>query len=385
MYLFEHAGSANHGCEAIVRSTVKMFKEPAVLCSMNREADVAYGVEGICEIKKDEECPVKRGSLAWILSSIQTKMTGSIDWITRNRRRPLLSLAKKGEVFLSVGGDNYCYAGVETLAALDRNLKKRGAKLVLWGCSVEPALLSRKEIARDLAGFDLITARETISYQALAKINPNTVLVADPAFTLETRELPLPENWQPDRMIGINASPLILQSGNNQELVYEAYRRLIRRILETTDNGIALIPHVVCPGNDDREILNRFYEEFRQTGRVVLIQDHNCMELKGYIARCRLFIGARTHATIAAYSSCVPTLVLGYSVKSKGIARDLFGTEDHYVLPVQQLRDADELAAGFEWLLANEEAIRSHLQSVMPEYRQRAYLAREAVEKLIRS
>ena len=52
------------------------------------------------------------------------------------------------------------------------------------------------------------------------------------------------------------------------------------------------------------------------TGRVLLVGDHNCMELKGFIGRCRFFVGARTHATIAAYSSCVPTLAAGYSVKS---------------------------------------------------------------------
>ena len=50
-----------------------------------------------------------------------------------------------------------------------------------------------------------------------------------------------------------------------------------------------------------------------------------------------MFIGARTHATIAAYSSCVPTLVVGYSIKARGIAKDLFGTDEGYVLPVQAL------------------------------------------------
>ena len=61
---------------------------------------------------------------------------------------------------------------------------------------------------------------------------------------------------------------------------------------------------------------------YKSTGRVMLVQDCNCEELKGYISRCRFFIGARTHATIAAYSSQVPTLVVGYSVKAKGIAKD---------------------------------------------------------------
>ena len=75
--------------------------------------------------------------------------------------------------------------------------------------------------------------------------------------------------------------------------------------------------------------LYHYYEEFKDTGRVILSYRIilTAPQYKGYIARMRFFIGARTHATIAAYSNCVPTLVLGYSVKSKGIAKDLFGEE----------------------------------------------------------
>ena len=112
----------------------------------------------------------------------------------------------------------------------------------------------------------------------------------------------------------------------------------------------------------------QLFYEFKDSARVVLIDDHNCMQLKGFIARCRFFIGARTHATIAAYSSGIPTLVLGYSLKSKGIAKDLFGTYEHYVLPVQDLQEEYKLSQAFQWLLENETEIRNHLESTMPEY-----------------
>ena len=48
----------------------------------------------------------------------------------------------------------------------------------------------------------------------------------------------------------------------------------------------------------------KYYEEFKDTGRVIILPDHlKCHQYKGYIARMRFFIGARTHATIAAYSN----------------------------------------------------------------------------------
>ena len=86
------------------------------------------------------------------------------------------------------------------------------------------------------------------------------------------------------------------------------------------------------------------------------------------ISNCRMFIGARTHATIAAYSTKVPTLVLGYSVKSRGIAKDLFGTDEKYVLPVSDLKSDDYLVNGFKWLAENEEKIKNTLEDKMPNY-----------------
>ena len=165
-------------------------------------------------------------------------------------------------------------------------------------------------------------------------------------------------------------------------ITMENYRDMIRFIIDHTNMHIALIPHVVWMQNDDRGSIHELYETFKETGRVVEIGDGTCEELKGYISRCRLFVGARTHATIAAYSSFVPTLVVGYSVKARGIARDLFGTEENYVIPVQSLNRPENLTNGFKWLLGQEDAIRAHLKAVMPEYLDRALLTGKEVDKL---
>lgn len=112
---------------------------------------------------------------------------------------------------------------------------------------------------------------------------------------------------------------------------------------------------------DDRIPLRELYRKYQHTGRVVMVEDHNCMELKGIISQCSFFVGARTHATIAAYSTGVPTLVVGYSVKARGIARDLFGTEDGYVLPVQNLKEENELLTAFKCIMDHESDIRRML------------------------
>lgn len=367
--LYAHAGSGNHGCEAIVRSSAELLGDNITLYSMNPNEDEKYGLHTVVDnIIIDKDLQVKKYSLQWFLSRMQTKFTGGITREIYNRKKAMFKHVQKGDIAFSIGGDNYCYPGTEILAAQNTLFKKKGAKTVLWGCSVEPELLENADVATDIANYDLIVAREGISYEALKKVNFNTVLIPDPAFGLKSVERPLPSGWIENKMIGINASPLILDCAKDGKKVFEAYKLLLEYIMDATDFSVALIPHVVWESNNDADLLNKLYNHFSSSGRVILLNDCNCMELKGYIERCRMFIGARTHATIAAYSSCVPTVVLGYSVKSRGIAKDLFGTEDNYVLPVQNLEKDTELVEAFMWLSEHEAEIQNTLKETMPEY-----------------
>ncbi|MCF2684303.1 polysaccharide pyruvyl transferase family protein [Faecalicatena contorta] len=379
-----HGGSANHGCEAIIRSSAKMFGENVTTYSMYPETDIRYALDQVVDLQYDRESKIKKPSFKYYMSAIEMKLCNSTVLNTYFRWKVFFDNVKPGNVYLSTGGDNYCYTEVDKLSDYNRIIKYKRGKTVLWGCSVEPEVVAQPKIAKDLARYDLITARETISYEALRKVNSNTILVADPAFVLDRVDLPLPEGWQENNMIGINASPLILQSASDGKIAFEAYCKLIEHILDNTDCGIALIPHVVGKMNDDRIPLKKLAEKYQDSKRIVLIDDCNCMEIKGYISRCRMFVGARTHATIAAYSTCVPTLVLGYSVKSRGIAKDLFGRSENYVLPVQGLKSATELRDAFCWLMKNEDGIRKHLYSIIPEYTRSVYLARDAVYKLMK-
>ena len=88
------------------------------------------------------------------------------------------------------------------------------------------------------------------------------------------------------------------------------------------------------------------------------------------------------HATIAAYSSWVPTLVVGYSVKARGIARDLFGTEEGYVLPVQALENPEELIQAYDRMMEREQEIRGRLEGMMPEYCAEAKAAGDEIRRI---
>ena len=380
--LYAHGGSQNHGCEAIARSTRCILSEKDVrLISSNVKQDTQYGVDANIHIIRHDELKCWRFSIQFLRAYMMLKLRNDFSALDAYLYRRMLATAEKGNIALSIGGDNYCYKGAERLDEDHQFLKKRGAKTVLWGCSVEPDMIDSR-MRKDLSRYDLITARESITYETLRRINSNVVLAPDPAFTLRKQPGNYPEGLGRKPYIGINVSPLIqsLEKGGN--ITMENYRALVAHILETTDRDIALIPHVVWDHNDDRIPLGQLYEEFRDTGRVFMVEDQNCMQLKDIISGCEFFVGARTHATIAAYSTCVPTLVVGYSVKARGIARDLFGSEEGYVLPVQQLRNSGELTDAFHGLYSRKEEIREYLSNMMPDYIAGIEAAKEAVERL---
>lgn len=380
--MYAHGGSGNHGCEAIVRSTSELLRNyEKILISSSPEEDKKFHVDELCRVVKDK-LPYKKASPDFIAAYLALKLRHDYIPLDKLEYKGSASEVKIGDIALSVGGDNYCYADVEKYIMLHSIFLERGAKTVLWGCSVEPDLLSRENVAKDIARYNLITARETISYEALKKINPNTVLVSDPAFTLETIVPELPENFEAGNTVGINLSPLVKNSEKISGITVSNYKKLISYILDSTDMRIALIPHVTWEGNDDREALAELKSFFPEEKRIITFPEMGCRELKGIISKCRFFIGARTHATIAAYSSCVPTLVVGYSVKARGIARDIFGTEDGYVLPVQELQAESDLTDVFLGIAKREKEIKEHLQSVMPGYTAKALSAENFVNKL---
>ena len=48
--MYMHAGSGNHGCEAIVNSVCHMIKEKVLLVSYRGEEDASYSLKGLCAI-----------------------------------------------------------------------------------------------------------------------------------------------------------------------------------------------------------------------------------------------------------------------------------------------------------------------------------------------
>lgn len=360
--LYAHGGSGNHGCEAIALSTIYALglQHDYILVSEHSEEDYYYGLnKNVHIISSHEELPT---GVRLLLYKIRKRFTTNDRLYYKFIYRSLTENTGPVDLAIAIGGDNYCYTGfLERFSVMNTMFLKQEIPIALWGCSIDPERIDVKMLA-DLRRYKFITARESITYQSLRDCGlPSVYLVPDTAFSLPTHTLALPDRFIDGNTVGINISPLIVSHERIGGIIMRSFDVLIDYLLNNTSMNIALIPHVVWDGNDDRIVLSAIFDKYSETGRISMVDDCSASELKGYISRCRFMIAARTHASIAGYSSLVPTLVLGYSVKSRGIAQDLFGSYKNYVLPVEEIYDDQSLLLSFIWMLQKEPEIKSRL------------------------
>lgn len=382
-YLYGHGGSGNHGCEAIVRTTANMLNSKALLFSFKADEDYLYGVNNIVDISKYGKNIKKNNVLVYYFAAIWKKIFRKSEIFNKLLIYYIQKEGKKCKVALSVGGDNYCYGIPKWLIKINKYFNRNKVKTVLWGCSIEPELLVNASVRNDLNQYSLIVTRESLTYNALldAGIKARTCLIPDPAFSLSYD--PKVEFDEDGDWVGINYSMYALNTAKDQDLAMGNICCLMDYILKNTNMNIMLIPHVVWEGKNDLDILQSLYEKFAQSDRIIVLSDMNCEQIKAYIRKCRFFVGARTHSTIAAYSSMVPTLVVGYSVKAKGIAQDIFGTYEGYVIDASELETKEDLKNAFMWIEKNEISIKEHLASFMPQYCAKVFNAKKELEKVI--
>lgn len=380
----------NRGSEALIRGLVRICKSEnsdnkLYLVSSEPDFEDTVNIEGI-DVYMNRYSFKSKYSIRRITASIVRKVFKNYELSTEIRCRKLIKTAKEMDIVIVIGADNYdksygMYSMMHSLnVVLAKNTK---AKLYLYDCSLAKEDID-KDVIDDFNLFTKVTVRENVTLDNLSEYIEADKLCyyPDPAFLMEPVRTKLPNKWQDNNMIGINLSSLVLHNkyGSNKDKILEAYYNMIDYILEETGYNIVFIPHVMQ--RKDLEILEILYEKYNNSGRVILISDEtlSAPELKYIISKCKYFMAARTHASIAAYSQCVPTLVMGYSVKSKGIARDLFGTEDNYVISTKSIKSGMELRNGIEWLIENGDNIRKALENRVPQYKEEAMKAVELIK-----
>lgn len=382
IFVFGHGSGINRGCEAIIRSIsdliVGEFDAEVTVCAVDATYDRTLNYTNI---NKFIDYPrFRKGSVKWIINKIDERFFSKGKLTLSVCHKNIINEISKSDICISVGGDNYCYSDPYRYYAIDYYVKKLNKPLIMYGASIEPTMMNGI-MKKDLSTYDLIIARESITYNALKQFmgNDRVCLYPDPAFTLKLQQQSLPDNFSEGNIVGLNVSPLVMKYEQEKGITRKAFEHLVDTIL-CNGRQILLIPHVTQKGNSDYDTLKSIAEKYKNDNNILLVgKDLTAEQYKGYIKKCRIFIGARTHSTIAAYSLGIPTLVLGYSVKSKGIDFDIMNNKFKMLLSVQNLCNPDALAKSYKYTEENYDLIKSYLENKMKEYKPKAY---ESVKEL---
>lgn len=397
--LVGHGGCFNRGCEAIVRSTIIMLrdiwhKSEITLSSFNPEEDQSINREyNVNIIPASSNKLWERFSRDWIMRQVYNS--------TFNRHRtweleysPIIPHLKKSDVVLSIGGDNYTldYHTLPYFLRLNKLVKRFRKKLVIWGASIGP--FPQKEGMRDiieaLKMADLITVRESKTFEYLKSIGvtENIKLVADSAFILSgMNSLPIDNFFQNihNDILGFNISPILehYMMGAKNDMVLEQSIIFLRKVINEMKLYVLLIPHVTKRTyNNDYIFMQEIFNNLKGSRMISLIPPiYNAMHMKYIISRCRFFIGARTHSTIAALSTAVPTLSIGYSMKANGINEDIFGSQN-FLIGIKDF-SAKELFNKFNEILTREREIQNILLEKFPKIRELAWGNIEYLREII--
>lgn len=385
----------NRGSEALVRGTIDIVKkyipDSQIVLSSGEEAfGPSLNVKGVDKYVRRQSY-YSGFSFNRIASNILGKVFRNQDAADKIKYKNLLNECKNADLVIVSGGDNYdkSYGMINLMHSLNKAIRNvSNAKMVMYDCSLAEGEIT-DAVKNDFSLFDAVTAREKDTYTAFKKHFPNKPVYyfPDPAFVMQLKETQVPLCFKDSGVVGVNLSTMAVENqyGSDKSTVLRAYVKMVDWILNNTEKNVLLIPHVMR--GLDLKVLKELYSEFADNGRVYILDNENlnAPELKYIISKCDVYVGARTHSTIAAYSSCVPTLVLGYSVKSIGIARDLFGKYEGYVVPVNTISSENTgiLTKAFEEIFNRKTEIKDSLTENMGDYINNAWQAGALFAELI--
>lgn len=276
--------------------------------------------------------------------------------------------------------------------------KSKGKITGYFNCGVGPITTPRgREMLRRLTDkMDFVTVRDEDSRRILQEIgvtNPRVTVTADAAIPMapanEARvQQILGESGVPSdaEVLGLNVSRYLASwSGTNAASMSKAdflthYVAGVKKFLQTFKTPIAL----VCTQVDDVQLSREVAAALTGNGVPVGLVDNtrlNHHDIKGVLKAMGLLCGMRLHATILASSELTPVLGLPHQPKVQHYFKSL-GMADRILTFADFSADsfANLLLKGWE----DRGAQRKHLETVIPQARERAMVPARIIAELSR-
>lgn len=405
----------NHGCEAITLGIIEILYHtfgPLIqitYAAHNNKEDCEKDlglIKNVNLIASEFMSPIKKYSQAWFEYQLNRLVNTSFPGGFKSLEKIIMD----SDIVIAIGGDNYSfdYGYPERYLQFDRTVIRHGKPLLYWGVSVGPFTADEryeKKMSSHFKKISMIMARETGTIKYLQTIgqSENVNLVSDPAFAMPPIQ-PRTSNFRLTKkdFLGVNFSTtvgrLISQKayestpnslsnleGSDYKIMCDKYTDISISLYKLFSGNLVFIPHSMGEESHNdykfmKDISSKM-EELGYEGILLVPSNLSAPEYKWIISQSRIFIGARTHSTIASFSSGVPTITLSYSLKARGITTDMYG-EDKYCISGKDINPTI-ITLMTEQLMKEELQVRKQLKTTSEIMVERAYLSGSIIKKYL--
>ena len=315
--------NGNLGCQALTYSLVSLLDK----ISKNNYLRFEYHIFEVfpCNEKKIEFCnKIQLDEDAVKLHKL-TRLYHPLSYIKHpvNNIKSIIMLKKCVVAIDLTEGDSFSdIYGQERFNNNVRNkmfVIKMGVPYILGPQTYGPFEYANYSIVKKIVMSSLgIITRDSASKNCISKITGKKIqCTTDLAFQLPYNNYAISGENKKEINIGINISGLLINEKtedgfNTNNKLLTNYDEFIYGVLEYLNNKrfrIYLISHV----KEDYFACEKYHNLFPNT--ILVDEFSDPITAKSFISAMDLFIGSRMHATIAAFSSGVPTIPIAYSRK----------------------------------------------------------------------
>lgn len=314
--------SPNKGCEALTYSFIYMLKE--IFQEYKIKIYNFANCPNMGEVPENfpdiifEEVPMRRRNVFHINERKKIRRCAFVFDVTM------------GDSFSDIYSKKACKYLISQKKLIANNTEKYVLLPQTYGPFSDASIL--KNAMGVIERARLVLCRDNLSKIFLSKYLPEKKVdvLTDLAFFLPANRYEINKTNNKVK-IGMNISGLLWKGGftsDNQFGLKCDYKEYIYALLkEYTNNDlyqVYLIPHVIkdmdISADDDYNIIECLNKEFPNA--IIAPRFQTPMDAKGYISEMDLFLGARMHSTIAAFSTGTAVIPFSYSRKFEGLYDD---------------------------------------------------------------
>ena len=268
---------------------------------------------------------------------LQNSWINTIKHIKKNLR--LYKIFKQADYIMDIGqGDSFAdiygakrFDKIDRIHRTARFLSKPYILLPQTiGPFTNPAI--RQKAIKSIVGATLVMTRDGQSFdyvKELAGDNSHVKEFIDVAFFLPYTKMDFDKDFV---HVGLNISGLLWNGGYTRDNQFglkadyqEAIRKMLAWFLSRENVKVHLISHVATGERNvenDYEVAFDLWKTMHHDRLVLAPLFFSPIDAKSYIAGMDFFMGARMHATIAAFSAGIPVVPMAYSRKFNGLFVD---------------------------------------------------------------